>query len=43
MKLKLQYIGRPPYVKSLLIGKVSDAGKDWRQEVKETTKDEMVR
>ena len=33
----------PPYVKSLLIGKVSDAGKDWRQEVKETTKDEMVR
>ena len=31
----------PPDVKSWLIGKDSDAGKDWRQE-KGTTKDEMV-
>ena len=31
-----------PYVKSWLIGKDPDAGKDWRQEEKETTEDEMV-
>ena len=31
----------PPYVKSWLIGKDPDAGKDWRQE-KGTTEDEMV-
>ena len=32
----------PPDVKSWLIGKASDAGKDWRQEEKGTTEDEMV-
>ena len=33
----------PPHVKSLLIGKDSDAGRDWRQEQKGTTEDEMAR
>ena len=32
----------PPDVKSRLIGKNPDAGKDWRQEEKGTTEDEMV-
>ena len=32
----------PPDVKNWLIGKYPDAGKDWRQEEKGTTKDEMV-
>ena len=32
----------PPHVKSLLIGKDSDAGRDWGQEEKEMTEDEMV-
>ena len=32
----------PPDVKSWLIGKDSDAGKDWGQEEKGTTEDEMV-
>ena len=32
----------PPNVKNWLIGKDSDAGKDWRQEEKGTTEDEMV-
>ena len=32
----------PPNAKSWLIGKDSDAGKDWRQEEKGTTEDEMV-
>ena len=32
----------PPDVKSRLIGKDHDAGKDWRQEEKGTTEDEMV-
>ena len=32
----------PPDVKSQLIGKVPDAGKDWGQEEKGTTEDEMV-
>ena len=32
----------PPYDKSWLIWKDSDAGKDWRQEEKGTTEDEMV-
>ena len=32
----------PPDEKSQLIGKDSDAGKDWRQEEKGMTKDEMV-
>ena len=33
----------PPDVKSRFIGKGPDAGKDWRQEEKGTTEDEMVR
>ena len=33
---------RPPDAKSWLIGKDPDAGKDWRQEEKGTTEDEMV-
>ena len=32
----------PPDVKNWLIGKDPDAGKDWRQEEKEMTEDEMV-
>ena len=32
----------PPHVKSWLTGKDSDAGKDWGQEEKGTTEDEMV-
>ena len=32
----------PPDVKNWLIGKDSDAGKDWRQEEKGTAEDEMV-
>ena len=32
----------PPDAKSRLIGKDPDAGKNWRQEEKETTEDEMV-
>ena len=32
----------PPDLKSWLIGKDSDAGKDWRQKEKGTTDDEMV-
>ena len=32
---------RPPHVKSWLIGKDSDAGRDWGQEEKGTTEDEM--
>ena len=31
----------PPHAKSRLIGKDSDAGRDWGQEEKETTEDEM--
>ena len=41
MKLKLQNFW-PPEVKSWFTGKDPDAGKDWRQEEKETTEDEMV-
>ena len=41
LKLKLQYFW-PPDVKNWLIWKDSDAGKDWRQEEKEATEDEMV-
>ena len=33
---------RPPDAKNWLIGKDPDAGKDWRQEEKGTTKEEMV-
>ena len=32
----------PPHVKSWLIGKDSDAGRDWRQEEKGTAEDEMA-
>ena len=32
----------PPNVKSQLIGKDPDTGKDWSQEEKGTTEDEMV-
>ena len=32
----------PPHVKSGLIGKYSDAGRDWRQEKKGTPEDEMA-
>ena len=32
----------PPHVKSWLIGKNCDAGRDWGQEEKGTTEDEMV-
>ena len=32
----------PPNMKNLLIGKVPDAGKDWRKEEKEMTEHEMV-
>ena len=41
LKLKLQYFG-PPDAKNWLIGKDPDAGKDWRQEEKGMTEDEMV-
>ena len=33
---------RPPHEKSWLIGKDSDAGRDWEQEGKGTTGDEMA-
>ena len=33
----------PPHEKSLLIGKDSDAGRDWGQEEKGTTENEMAR
>ena len=33
----------PPHVKSWFIGKDSDGGKDWGQEEKGTTEDEMAR
>ena len=32
----------PPHAKSLLTGKESDAGRDWGQEDKGTTEDEMA-
>ena len=32
----------PPHVKCWLIGKDSDSGRDWRQEEKGTTEDEMA-
>ena len=40
LKLKLQYFAH--HVKSWLIGKDSDAGRDWGQEEKGTTEDEMA-
>ena len=33
----------PPVLKIRLIGKVPDAGKDWRQKEKRAAKDEVVR
>ena len=45
LKLKLQYFVKnwwSPDVKNWLIGKDPDAAKDWRQEEKGTTEDEMV-
>ena len=41
LKLKLQYFWLP-HVKSRLIGKDSDAGRDWGQEKKGMTEDEMA-
>ena len=41
LKLKLQYFWLPD-AKSWLIGKDSDAGRDWGQEEKRMTEDEMV-
>ena len=41
LNLKFQYLG-PPDVKSWFIKKDPDAGKDWRQEKKGMTEDEMV-
>ena len=41
LKLKLQYFW-PPDVKNWLTGKNPDAGKDWRQEEKGKTEDEMI-
>ena len=32
----------PPHAKSWLIGKYFDAGRDWGQEMKGTTEDEMA-
>ena len=40
LKLKLQSSGR--LMQSQLIGKDSDAGRDWGQEKKGTTEDELV-
>ena len=39
--LKLQYFGHLIHAKNWLIGKDPDPGKDWRQEEKGTTEDEM--
>ena len=41
LRLKLQYFG-PPHAKSWLVGKDSDAGRDWEQDEKGTTEDEMA-
>ena len=41
LELKLQYF-LPPHVKSYSLEKNSDAGRDWGQEEKETTEDEMA-
>ena len=40
LKLKLQYFGH--LMRSRLIGKDSDAGRDWGQEEKGTTEGEMA-
>ena len=41
LKLKLQYFW-PPDVKSRLIRKYTDAGKDWGQEEKGVAEDKML-
>ena len=41
LKLKLQYFGHSDAKRKRLIGKDPDTGKDWKQEEKETTEDEM--
>ena len=41
LKLKFQYFGTP-HEKSWLTGEDSDAGRDWGQEEKGTTEDEMA-
>ena len=35
-------VGTPPNAKNWFVGKDPDAGKDWRQEEKGMTEDEMV-
>ena len=40
--LKLKLIFWPPHAKSLLSGKDPDAGRDWGQEEKGMTEDEMA-
>ena len=40
LKLKLQYFGH--LMRRVDFGKDSDAGRDWGQEEKETTEDEMA-
>ena len=42
LKLKLQYFGHLIGKKSWLIGKDPDAGRDWGQEERGTTEDDMV-
>ena len=42
MFMAFLFIVVPPHVKSWLIGKDSDAGRDWGQEEKGTTEDEMA-
>ena len=42
LMLKLKFCIWPPDVKNWLIGKDPDAGKDWKQEEKGMTEDEMV-
>ena len=42
LKLKLQYFGHPMRRVDSFIGKYSDGGKDWGEEEKGTTEDEMA-
>ena len=42
MMLKVKVVLWPPHAKSWLIGKDSDAGRNWGQEEKGTTEDEMA-
>ena len=42
LMLKRQYFGQVPHAKSWLTGKDPNAGKDWGQEEKQVTEDEMV-